>query len=80
MIILILIFNWDVIRVHNKLDNYNPGINDRAKMSYIVSSVYDSPLQQHIIDQLKQKTKADERIDWRCLNKITHRCIKGLKV
>ncbi|QCT74666.1 hypothetical protein EST43_05140 [Macrococcoides canis] len=67
MIIVILIFNWDIIRVHNKLDNYNPGINDRAKMSYIESSVYDSPLQQHIIDQLKRKTKAEERIDWRVL-------------
>ncbi|MBQ5153579.1 hypothetical protein EGM85_09850 [Macrococcus caseolyticus] len=79
MIILILIFNWDVIRVHNKLDNYNPGINDRAKMSYIVSSVYDSPLQQHIIDQLKQKTKADERIDWRVLEQDNTPMYQGFK-
>ncbi|QIH78180.1 YfhO family protein [Macrococcoides canis] len=79
MIIVILIFNWDIIRVHNKLDNYNPGINDRAKMSYIESSVYDSPLQQHIIDQLKRKTKADERIDWRVLEQDNTPMYQGFK-
>ncbi|TDM34553.1 hypothetical protein ETI11_00835 [Macrococcoides canis] len=79
MIIMILIFNWDIIRVHNKLDNYNPGINDRAKMSYIESSVYDSPLQQHIIDQLKRKTKDDERIDWRVLEQDNTPMYQGFK-
>ncbi|WP_254254366.1 YfhO family protein [Macrococcoides canis] len=79
MIIVILIFNWDIIRVHNKLDNYNPGINDRAKMSYIESSVYNSPLQQHIIDQLKRKTKADERIDWRVLEQDNTPMYQGFK-
>ncbi|WP_244625438.1 YfhO family protein [Macrococcoides canis] len=79
MIIVILIFNWDIIRVHNKLDNYNPGINNRAKMSYIESSVYDSPLQQHIIDQLKRKTKADERIDWRVLEQDNTPMYQGFK-
>lgn len=79
MIIVILIFNWDIIRVHNKLDNYNPGINDRAKMSYIESSVYDSPLQQHIIDQLNRKTKADERIDWRVLEQDNTPMYQGFK-
>ncbi|TDM24442.1 hypothetical protein ETI02_01195 [Macrococcoides canis] len=79
MIIMILIFNWNIIRVHNKLDNYNPGINDRAKMSYIESSVYDSPLQQHIIDQLKRKTKDDERIDWRVLEQDNTPMYQGFK-
>ncbi|WBF51948.1 YfhO family protein [Macrococcoides canis] len=79
MIIVILIFNWDIIRVHNKLDNYNPGINDRAKMSYIESSVYNSPLQQHIIDQLKRKTKSDERIDWRVLEQDNTPMYQGFK-
>ncbi|WP_233438120.1 YfhO family protein [Macrococcoides canis] len=79
MIIMILIFNWDIIRVHNKLDNYNRGINDRAKMSYIESSVYDSLLQQHIIDQLKRKTKDDERIDWRVLEQDNTPMYQGFK-
>lgn len=67
LIATIMLLNWDVVRVHNKLDNYNPGINDRAKLSYIESSVYDSPLQRQIVNELKSKLKPGERIDWRVL-------------
>lgn len=67
LIAMIIILNWDIVRVHNKLDNYNPGIEERAKMSYIESSVYDSPLQRQIVDELKKKLKPGERIDWRVL-------------
>ncbi|MCE4956766.1 YfhO family protein [Macrococcoides caseolyticum] len=66
-IVILMIFNWDVVRVHNKLDNYNPGIDSRAKLSYIESSVYDSPLQRQIIDDLKKQLNPGERIDWRVL-------------
>lgn len=64
---VIMLYNWDVVKVHNIYDNYNPGINDRAKMSYIESSVYDSGLQRQIITQLNNKLKPGERIDWRVL-------------
>ncbi|WP_414053909.1 YfhO family protein [Macrococcus equi] len=67
LIASIILLNWDIVRVHNKLDNYNPGINDRAKLSYIESSVYDSPLQRQIITELKKQLKPGERIDWRVL-------------
>ncbi|MGK0576340.1 YfhO family protein [Macrococcus capreoli] len=67
LIVLIIAFNWDTVRVHNKLDNYNPGIDKRAKLSYIESSVYDSPLQRQIVSELKKKLKPGERIDWRVL-------------
>lgn len=67
LIAAIMLFNWDVVKVHNIYDNYNPGINDRAKMSYIESSVYDSALQRQIITQLNSKLKPGERIDWRVL-------------
>ncbi|WP_254250470.1 YfhO family protein [Macrococcus equipercicus] len=56
-----------VVKDHNLYDNYNPGINGRAKMSYIDSSVYNSGLQQQIIDELKSTLKPGERIDWRVL-------------
>ncbi|UBH09538.1 YfhO family protein [Macrococcus armenti] len=83
MIALILVFNWDVIRVHNKLDNYNPGIDKRAKMTYIESSVYDSPLQKYIINQVKDKVSDDERIDWRVLeqdNTPMYQSFKGVSL
>ncbi|TDM04039.1 YfhO family protein [Macrococcus carouselicus] len=63
----ILLLNWHVVKEHNLYDNYNPGIEERAKMSYIESSVYNSELQQQIIDELKKKLKPGERIDWRVL-------------
>ncbi|TDM11928.1 hypothetical protein ERX29_05855 [Macrococcus lamae] len=66
-IAVIMLFNWHVVKEHNIYDNYNPGINNRAKMSYIESSVYNSELQQHIIDDLKKKLNPGERIDWRVL-------------
>ncbi|WP_414043339.1 YfhO family protein [Macrococcus sp. EM39E] len=67
MIAAIVLLNWDTVRVHNIYDNYNPGIEERAKMSYIESSVYDSPLQRQIISELKKGLKPGERIDWRVL-------------
>ncbi|GGA96783.1 hypothetical protein ERX37_03665 [Macrococcus hajekii] len=66
-IAVIMLFNWHVVKEHNLYDNYNPGIDDRAKMSYIESSTYNSQVQQQIIDNLKKKLKPGERIDWRVL-------------
>lgn len=67
MIALVVILNWDIVKVHNQLDNYHPDINKRAKMSYIKSSVYDSDLQRAIIQDLNKKLKPGERIDFRVL-------------
>ncbi|WJP98669.1 YfhO family protein [Macrococcus bovicus] len=63
----LMLFNWHVVKEHNVYDNYNPGIDSRAKMSYIESSVYNSGLQQEIINDLKARLKPGERIDWRVL-------------
>ncbi len=67
LILSVVCLDLVVVKDHNIYDNYNPGINDRAKMSYIESSVYNSAQQQHIIDDLRTQLKPGERIDWRVL-------------
>lgn len=63
-IISIIILNWDIIRVHNKLDNYHPGIDPRAKLEYIKTNEYDSDLQRQIATELNKKLLPSQRIDW----------------
>lgn len=79
MIASLFILNLDIIRLHNILDNYNKGINDRAKMSYIESSVYDSALQRQIVKDLKKEIKPDERIDYRVLEQDNTPMYQGFK-
>lgn len=79
MITLIMFMNLDVVRLHNKIDNYNAGINPRANLKYIESSVYDSQLQRQIVNTYQQKLKPGERIDFRVLEQDNTPMYQGFK-
>lgn len=64
---LVLLMNLDIIRLHHKIDNYNPGIFERANTKYVDSSVYNSPLQRQLVKELKDNMEDGERLDFRVL-------------